>query len=265
MAKNPNLYERLITKIFVQHYQSGMTKFSFTRDEIITTAEELSLKLPKNVGDVLYTFRYRKPLPEAIRQTAPTGYEWTISPAGIANYRFVLLPEFSITPSPLLAETKIPDATPGVINRYALSDEQALLAKLRYNRLIDIFTALTCYSLQNHLRTTVSQVGQTETDEVYIGIDRRGAHYVIPVQAKGGRDRIGRIQIEQDIAMCAEKFPGLLCIPVAAQFMPNDVIALFSFETDNERLVISAERHYRLVRANELTPEELAIYRTRTA
>ena len=45
---------------------------------------------------------------------------------------------------------KIPDATPGIVQKYALADEQALLAKLRYNRLLDIFTGVTCYSLQNH-------------------------------------------------------------------------------------------------------------------
>ena len=37
-----------------------------------------------------------------------------------------------------MAETKILDATPGVIARYALSDEQALLAILRYSRMVDI-------------------------------------------------------------------------------------------------------------------------------
>ena len=95
-----------------------------------------------------------------------------------------------IVPSEILAETKVPDATPGIIGMYALNDEQALLAKLRYNRLIDVFTGVTCYSLQSHLRTTAPGVGQIETDEIYVGIDRRGVHYVIPVQAKGGRDAV---------------------------------------------------------------------------
>ncbi|HLI09294.1 MAG TPA: hypothetical protein VKV40_22220 [Ktedonobacteraceae bacterium] len=63
-----------------------------------------------------------------------------------------------------MAETKIPDSTPGLIAMYALGDEQALLAKLRYNRLIDIFTEVTCYSLQSHLRTTVPSIGQVETN-----------------------------------------------------------------------------------------------------
>jgi hypothetical protein len=76
----------------------------------------------------------------------------------------------------MMAETKVPDSTPGVIAMYALSDEQALLAKLRYNRLIDIFTGVACYSLQSHLRTSVRTLGQVETDEIYIGLDKRGAH-----------------------------------------------------------------------------------------
>lgn len=66
----------------------------------------------------------------------------------------------------MLAETKIPDSTPGIIAKYALNDEQALLAKVRYNRLIDIFTGVACYSLQSHLRTTVPKIGQVETDEI---------------------------------------------------------------------------------------------------
>ncbi len=41
---------------------------------------------------------------------------------------------------------KVPDATPGLVTKYALDDEQGLLARLRYNRLIDIFTGLVCYS-----------------------------------------------------------------------------------------------------------------------
>ncbi len=61
------------------------------------------------------------------------------------------------------------------------------MTKLRYNRLIDIFTGVACYSLQSHLRTSVPNIGQVERDEVYIGVDRQGAHYVIPVQAKGDK------------------------------------------------------------------------------
>jgi hypothetical protein len=163
----------------------------------------------------------------------------------------------------MLVETKIPDATPGIIAKYALSDEQALLAKLRYNRLIDIFTGVTCYSLQNHLRTQIPHLGQVETDEIYIGVDQRGAHYVFPVQAKGGRDALGITQIEQDFALCASKFPLLICRPIAAQFMRDDLIALFVFEETGTGIAIASEKHYRLVPPEEVTLTDLETYRTR--
>ena len=111
----------------------------------------------------------------------------------------------------------------------AIPGRRALLAKLRYNRLIDTFTGVTCYSLQNHLRTTVPDLGQVETDELYVGLDRKGAHYIIPVQAKGGRDKLNIVQIEQDMLLCEAKFPNLLCRSIAAQFMENNLIALFEF------------------------------------
>jgi hypothetical protein len=211
-----NRYSQIIEAIFSKYFRKGAKEILFERADIVRASQKLRIKLPKNLGDVLYSFRYRTPLPDGIVGKAPKGFEWIIRPAGRGRYKFVLATQSAILPSKILAETKIPDATPGVISRYKLNDEQALLAKLRYNRLIDIFTGLTCYSLQNHLRTAVPNIGQVETDEIYIGIDKRGVHYVIPVQAKGGSDRIGIVQIEQDFAVCQSKFPGLLCRLIAA-------------------------------------------------
>ncbi len=169
----------------------------------------------------------------------------------------------SITPRANLAVTKVPDATPGIIERYALNDEQALLAELRYNRLVDIFTGITCYSLQSHLRTTAHDIGQVETDDMYVGVDRKGAHYVFPVQAKGGKDKQSPVQAEQDFAMCREKFPLLTCRPIAAQFMKVDVIAMFELEMEAGEIAISAERHYKLVPQENITPQDLQLYSSR--
>ena len=131
-----------------------------------------------------------------------------------------------------------------------------------------MFTGVTCYSLQNHLRTTVRGVGQVETDELYVDVDKRGVHYVFPVQAKGGKDELGVVQIEQDLALGKEKYPDLVCRSIAAQFMAGDVIALFEFAVDDtgegEEVRKVDERHYRLVSSNELSREELEQYRQRS-
>lgn len=259
-----NRYNQLIESIFFRHYREGMTEFQFQRDEIEGVAVKLGIKLPKNLGDIVYSFRYRANLPERIRQKAAEGHGWIIRPAGRGIYKFVSVRDRPIIPNAMLAQTKVPDATPGIISRYALSDEQALLARVRYNRLIDIFTGVTCYSLQNHLRTTVKSMGQVETDEIYVGIDRRGVQYVFPVQAKGGTDKINIVQMEQDFAVCAEKFPQLLCRAIAAQFMEDQAIALFGFEMVDAGVVVTDEKHYRLVEPDSVTEEDLAAYRARS-
>ena len=131
--------------------------------------------------------------------------------------------------------------------------------------LVDIFTGVTCYSLQNHLRTTVPEMGQVETDEIYVGVDKKGIHYVFPIQAKGGTDRLSIVQIEQDFGVCAQKFPSLICRPIATQFMQDEVIALFEFEQSENGVSIAAEKHYKLVPPEEVTEADLNVYRQRTS
>lgn len=261
--KQLNRYSQLIESIFFKYYKEGLTEINFNRDEINEAAEQLGIKLPKNIGDILYAFRYRTPLPTSITDTASEGKEWIIRSTGKAMYQIVLAKHQIFKPSEYLSETKIPDATPGIITKYALTDEQALLAIVRFNRLIDIFTGLTCYSLQSHLRTTVPEKGQVETDEIYIGIDKRGVHYVLPVQAKGGKDKIGVIQIEQDFAVGRKKFPHLICKPIAAQFMNTGTIALFEFELEEGEVRISSEKHYRLTPHENILNDEIEQYKTR--
>jgi hypothetical protein len=114
------------------------------------------------------------------------------------------------------------------------------------------------YSLQNHLRTQLEGV-QIETDELYVGVSRSGAQYVLPVQAKGARERVGRIQLEQDIVFCETRFPELIRRPIAVQFMGEDVIAMFELTIQDDRVQIVEERHYKLVSASEITRGDLEI------
>jgi len=264
--KKPNRYQSLIAHIFAKGYRKGKTVVPFSRDELIHTAALLEIAVPKNIGDVLYSFRYRNPLPGEILKTQTKGMEWVIEGSGRAEYEFRLVPINRIEPNENLVTIKIPDATPEIVACNSLSDEQALLAKVRYNRLIDIFLGVTAYSLQNHLRTTVKGLGQIEIDEVYVGVDRLGCQYVIPVQAKGGNDQLSTVQAKQDIACCAEKFPNLVCRAISAQFIDDSRIAMFELQLDESGLVRTAEeRHYRLVSADQITESDMAGYRQRAA
>lgn len=261
--KKPNRYSEIIAEVFRRRYKPGSRRFSFEREEFAGIASDKGIDLPRNLGDTIYSFKYRTALPESITKTAPKDYEWIISGAGIARYEFRLVRPLEIRPRDNQLVVKIPDATPEIIGAYALGDEQALLAKVRYNRLIDIFLGITASSLQNHLRTTVKDIGQIEIDELYVGLDRNGSQYVVPVQAKGGKDKHGRQQTEQDIACCKEKFPALRCRPVSAQFVTKNKIAMFELAMQDEEIKLVSEEHYELVPASSITPEDLELYSSR--
>jgi hypothetical protein len=262
-ADTPNRYEAIIEKIFFDHYKKRSDDFEFDRDELIQAAVSLGFEAIKNVGDIIYTFRYRKRLPDRILQTQPSGKHWLILGAGDARYRFRLSNLAYIHPTQGLLVRKVPDATPEIIVRYAFTDEQALLAKIRYNRLIDVFLGITAYSLQSHLRTNITNYGQIEIDELYVGLDARGAQYVVPVQAKGGRDVLGVIQTIQDTAFCQadSRYKNSIPRPVSAQFMANDVIALFELHFDGDDVSIVQERQYKLVESKEISEKDLKSYK----
>jgi hypothetical protein len=259
-TEKPDAYNRIIEWIFFRHYEKKASSIEFTREEIPEAAKELKVPVPDNLGDVIYSFRYRRSLPSNILKTCGPGQEWIIESIGTAKYMFRKVSITKIEPQRGLYQIKVPEATPEIVAQHALSDEQALLAKLRYNRLIDIFTGLTTYSLQNHLRTQIKGI-QLEIDELYVGIGKSGDQVIIPVQAKGGRDRIGRVQLVQDLAFCKERFSHLTCRPIAAQFMENDVIAMFELTVLEDKVQIVEEKHYKLVPASEISAEDLETMR----
>jgi hypothetical protein len=156
---------------------------------------------------------------------------------------------------------KLPDVSDKFIACARLRDKVGLLARVRYNRLIDVFLSVAAYSLQNHLRTTVRGLGQIETDELYVAVNNSGQQFVIPVQAKTGkRDRVGGVRVVQDLALCRKRFPRLIARPVAVQFLRDETgetIVMFELAESEGDIRVVEEKHYRLVPASEITPEDL--------
>jgi len=257
-------YRQIIEHVFFSKYEGEEEEIFFQREELVDAVGRLGIQRPKNLGDVIYKYRSRSSLPESIRETAPPDLEWGIEMRGRSKYAFVLKSTTRVVPDEMRSSRKIPDATPGIVTRYALSDEQALLAQIRYNRLLDIFTGVTCYHLQSHLQTTVEDRGQIEVDGLYVGVDQEGVHYVFPIEAKGENEEIGVFQVEQVWEMCIEKYPDLVCRPMAAQFLEDGIIALIELSVEDESGVLKQdERHYDLVSNEELTNEDLRRYRER--
>ncbi|MGA2869281.1 MAG: hypothetical protein ABSF34_08990, partial [Verrucomicrobiota bacterium] len=82
-SKRVNRYSAIIEKLFFSKYEKGMREVPFEREEMEKFAAKLKVKLPKNLGDLVYSFRYRALLPVAITSLAGEQEVWIIRPADI--------------------------------------------------------------------------------------------------------------------------------------------------------------------------------------
>lgn len=273
--KDEGLQARVIKDIFAKKFEEGTTRVPFTRSDLLESAKQFSKPgeststRDKNLGDILYTFRFRRDFPNEILATAPKGKIWVILGTGISKYELRLITKPNLAPTPNLIVTKVHDSTPEIVRRFELSDEQAALSRIRYNRLVDLFCRCVAHSLQNHLRTTVAGVGQIEIDELYVGANRLGQHFIVPVQAKKERDRVGVSQLIQDYEYCKIKHTGMTSRLLAAQLLTYledgqsfDKIALCEFvvrEVGGDLLIQrSSEEHFVLLPKALITQADLA-------
>src|ERR1041385_4546269 len=223
-------YDRIINTLFNSKFKEGSSEIDFTKDELVAAAKKLRITL-RNAPDVVYTYRSRSNLPKAILDKG----NWIIKPKGKGRFSFLKSKRkpFVDIQEGLLA-INIPNALPEIIEKYASEDEQALLSSIRYNRLVDIFTEITCFHLQSHIRTTIEGEGQIEVDDLYVGIDTDGSEYILPLEAKSpdDRDKLGWVQISNMVKFARQNFPRLKCRPISAKPAGHNKIYLIEFDSN---------------------------------
>lgn len=83
-------YEQIIEWVFFNNYTESSTRVPFDRADLVKASEALGLERIKNLGDIPYSFRFRREMPKKIQDTAPKSSEWIIVGAGTATYQFRL-------------------------------------------------------------------------------------------------------------------------------------------------------------------------------
>ncbi len=206
----------------------------------------------KNLGDVPYSYRGgRRRLPDDI---ASTGH-WVIEGRGKGRYAFRKLSRSPyITIPPDLQTTHILDATPDIILKHGGTDEQGLLTRVRYNRLVDVFLGVTAYHLQSHVRAYIEDSGQVEIDDLYLGVDTDGNQYVIPIEAKTADEPLGLVQIASLNAFAQDNFPSLTLQSIAIKFWSDASIFFVAFNQtlDCDDIKVTKFKRYRLIRDRHL-------------
>ena len=243
----PKEYDQILIELFSRLYEQGQTKLPFTKRDVEQVIADLELEI-RNVPDVTYTYRTgRSPLPAEILKHG----HWAIDGAGKGKYVFVKLsrsPYFDLPED--MEKVAIPDATPQIVLKYQSSDEQAMLARVRYNRLVDTFVGLTTYQLQSHFRTTVQGLGQVEIDDLYLGVDENGNWSVLPVEGKAGGERLGVVQVRALSLFAREQFPGLKVRPLGIKLLSDGTFLFVEFtdQTDFDSVAARRYKRYELVR-----------------
>ena len=93
-------YDDIIEIIFFNNYKEGDQKVAFTREELAQACDTLNISRIKNLGDIPYTYRFRRNLPDSIKNKAPINTEmqdiefckirYPISLYGLFSYLFDL-------------------------------------------------------------------------------------------------------------------------------------------------------------------------------
>lgn len=244
VPKGPNAYDRVLSAVFAKHWHEGLTEVLFSKDDLIDEAARLGVRI-KNLADVLYAFRSRRALPEAMR----TKGNWVIASRGAGLYAFVIVEgESKIHIPPHLKVYDIPYAVPEIVADNLAEDEQGLLTIVRYNRLLDVFTGLACFHLQPHMRTHVKGHGQVEVDDLYVGVDKDGQGFVLPVEAKDIGESLGVDKAVGLTLFAHAKYPKLICRPIAVVREKANHITCVEFEptSDLSKVAVLEIRRYRL-------------------
>lgn len=242
-------YDQAIIAVFNQVYSPGLHRLPFSKEHLVEVCRDLGLVI-NNIPDVPYHYRTgRSDLPAELLDTG----NWVIEGAGKGRYAFVKLqraPYIDI-PDDLYC-TEIPEATPDIVLKYGGVDEQAVLTKVRYNRLVDTFLSMTAYHLQGHVRSSLTGIGQVEVDDLYVGVDADGNWYVIPLEAKsvGAKERLGVIQVRQMILFAKQYCPELDVRAVGIKPLDDGSYVFLEFDDEAELEGISVKRYarYKLVR-----------------
>jgi hypothetical protein len=121
-------------------------------------------------------------------------------------------------------------------------------------RLVDIFLGITCYHLQGHVRAYVTDSGQVEIDDLYLGVDTEGNRYVIPVEAKTAGEPLGVVQVVSLNSFAQENFPDLILRSIAIKSWTDDSIFFVRFNDslDCDEIEVIEYRRYRLIREEQL-------------
>jgi|GEM_PF-2868858 len=196
----------------------------FSQEDLRHAADELGLEV-RNFPDLTYNLRSRSPLPQEILDAGFT----TIAIRGRGKYALVSGDDKVEVPSGTDTVEVSTASIPAAIRDILRADEQSILSAMRYLDVVSEFIGTNAFHLQGHLRTSGGLGQQVEADDVWVAQNADGSRIILPIEAKGPRERVGRHQMMSTVDAVLAKIPGFPVVPLAAQLQASGLLVLISF------------------------------------
>lgn len=226
-ARKQGVYRRLLLWVFQNKQPDEATgELPFSQSDLRQAAVALGEEAA-NFPDLPYNLRSRSPLPPEILQAGYT----TIAIRGRGRYALVTAEDKVEVPADTPVVEVSTASVPAAIRDILRADEQSVLSAMRYLDLVSAFLGRQAHHLQGHLRTTGSLGQQVEADDIWVAEAEtpEGQRTVLPVEAKGPQERLGRHQMISTIDAVLKKIPGLPVVPLAAHLEGTGLLLLVEF------------------------------------
>jgi hypothetical protein len=237
VAEEGGRYARILLWVFRNRgeHDPASGDFLFAQQDIRDGAAALGVDV-RNFPDLTYYLRSRvRQLPPEI---ADAGYT-TIAMRGQGQYALVTGEDKIIVPAGTEVVTVPLDPIPEAIRDLFRQDEQSVLSVVRHLDLVTDFIGAKAYHIQGHLRTTGSRRQQVEADDIWAAPDLEGQRTMLPIEAKGIRERLGRNQMISTVDAVRVKHPSLPVAPLAVQLLPEGLLLFvrFAYQTSPTGLI----------------------------
>ncbi|WP_204115957.1 hypothetical protein [Shimia biformata] len=239
-------YEALISVLFSTLYHPDQTALSFTREDLVAAANNLGVSPPSNIGDVLYAYRHRAPLPAWIQATATEGKAWSIEPAGRGQYVMAQSAPLWIEAPDDIEMSWLEDPTPGTAREFGLEGTALLEAILRSGDVLSDFLQLDMYHLQSQVRTHIASFGQVEIGMSFVGADTETS-VAVAVQLCGQGGAVSLAKMGQYDAYLQSRFFGHTSRQVIAQLIGPHKVHLMDVDLSDGEPIVRQHHLYNLV------------------
>jgi len=154
----------------------------------------------------------------------------TIEIIGRGLYLFTKAENEVKLPSKIQVHKIDTSTVPQPVMKCAGSDEQCMMSLVNHLDLISTFVGFPCHHLQGHLRTTGSLGQQVEADDIFIGVNSKSKTVIVPVEAKGTREKVGYSQMKSTINAVTSRFSADAYLPLSVKMEADCALTFCSYK-----------------------------------